>query len=71
MQEKLCDIKLYGTTNIWPKWQIVIPKEIRDKLNLNPGDSITILLKDDKYVGLVKNQDVRELIEYVNSMESN
>jgi AbrB family looped-hinge helix DNA binding protein len=71
MQEKLCDIKLYGTTNIWPKWQIVIPKEIRDKLDLNPGDSITILLKDDKYVGLVKNQDVRELIEYVNSMETN
>lgn len=71
MQEKLCDIKLYGTTNIWPKWQIVIPKEIRDKLDLNPGDSITILLKDDKYVGLVKNQDVRELIEYVNSMEAN
>ncbi|MFA5917361.1 MAG: AbrB/MazE/SpoVT family DNA-binding domain-containing protein [Candidatus Gracilibacteria bacterium] len=71
MQEKLCDIKLYGTTNIGPKGQIVIPKEIRDKLNLNPGDSITILLKDDKYVGLVKNQDVRELIEYVNSMESN
>ncbi len=70
MQEKLCDIKLYGTTNIWPKWQIVIPKEIRDKLNINPGDSMTILLKNDKYIGLVKNQDVNELIEFINSMKN-
>lgn len=62
-----CSIKLCWTTTIWPKWQIIIPKEIRDKLNLNPWDSITILLKDDKYIWIVKNDDLTELLEYVKS----
>ncbi len=65
---KNCDVsemKLYGTTTIWPKGQIVIPKDIRDKLWLNPGDSMTILLKNDKFIGLVRNQDISELMEYI------
>ncbi len=60
----MCEIKLYWTTLIWVKGQIVIPKDIRDKLKLNHGDSITILLKDDKFIGLVRNQDIKELLEY-------
>lgn len=60
-----CEIKLYGTTTIWAKWQIVIPKDIRDKLNLKAWDSMTILMKNDKFIGLVRNQDIRELMEYV------
>nr|MDD3720485.1 AbrB/MazE/SpoVT family DNA-binding domain-containing protein [Candidatus Gracilibacteria bacterium] len=59
------EIKLYGTTTIGPKGQLVIPKDIRDKLNLNPGDSMTIVLSDDKFIGLIRNQDIRELMEYL------
>lgn len=59
------EIKLYGTTTIWPKGQLVIPKDIRDKLNLNPGDSMTIVLSDDKFIWLIRNQDIRELMEYL------
>jgi len=65
MKEKKCNIKLYWTTNIWPKWQLVIPKEIRDKLELNTGDSMSIILKDDKFIWILRNKDVSELMEYI------
>ncbi|MDD3302892.1 MAG: AbrB/MazE/SpoVT family DNA-binding domain-containing protein [Candidatus Gracilibacteria bacterium] len=69
MDKELCDIKLFGTTNIGPKGQIVIPKELRDRLNLNPGDSVGIIVKNDKYIGLIKNQDIRDLMEYLSSLD--
>lgn len=65
--DKKCDIKLYWTTTIWTKWQIVIPKEIINMLNLNTWDSLSVLMKNDKFIWLVRNQDINELMEYVNS----
>jgi AbrB family looped-hinge helix DNA binding protein len=65
MKEKKCDIKLYWTTTIWPKWQLVIPKEIRDKLDLKAGDSMSIILKDDKFIWILRNKDISELMEYI------
>ena len=70
MEKHNCDMKLYGTTTIWAKWQIVIPKEIRDKLDLKTGDSISILLKNDKFIGLIRNNDLTELMEFIKQMES-
>lgn len=35
MKWKKCEMKLHGITNIWPKGQIVIPKDVRDMLGLN------------------------------------
>ncbi len=67
MKEKKCEIKLYWTVTVWPKWQLVIPKEIRNKLKIKPGDSITVLMKNDKFIGLVRNEDITELMEYVNN----
>lgn len=67
MKKNFCDIKLLWTVTIGPKWQIVIPKEIRDKLALESGDSMSVLLKDDKFIWLVRNKDLNELMEFVNS----
>lgn len=63
-------MKLYWTTNIWPKWQIVIPKEIRDRLDLKTGDSLSVLLKWDKFIGLIRNNDLMELMEFIKQMEN-
>lgn len=60
-------MKLHWTTTVWPKWQVVIPKEVRDLLNINPGDSITIVTKDNKAVAMIKNEDLKELFEYIKS----
>lgn len=65
------DIKLYWTANIGPKWQIVIPKEVRDILNIKPWDSMTIILKSNKVIWLIKNEDISLLLEYVNSYNNN
>ncbi|MDD2870695.1 MAG: AbrB/MazE/SpoVT family DNA-binding domain-containing protein [Candidatus Gracilibacteria bacterium] len=67
MKKNKCVIKLYGTTTIGPKGQVVIPKEVRNILNLNTGDSISVLIKDDKFIGMVKNEDISELMEYIES----
>lgn len=66
-----CDLKIVGMAQIWPKWQIVIPKDIRDKLSLNPWDNLVMILKDDKYIWLVKNEDINDLMSYLNSMKNN
>jgi AbrB family looped-hinge helix DNA binding protein len=63
----MIDLKVVATTTVWPKWQIVIPKEVRDKLNINPGDNMVVLMKNWKYVWLVKNDDIWELMKYITS----
>lgn len=60
-----CKMKLCGTTTIGPKGQIVIPKEAREVLGLNPGDSVTLVLKDDKALAVIKNENIQELFDYI------
>ena len=40
-----CDMKMYGSVTVGTKGQIVIPKEIREDLSINPGDTLMILTK--------------------------
>jgi AbrB family looped-hinge helix DNA binding protein len=67
MWKEKCKMKLHGTTTVWPKWQIVIPKEVRDILNISPWDSVALITKDDKAVAIIKNENIQELFEYMKS----
>jgi AbrB family looped-hinge helix DNA binding protein len=67
MLKKMINLKIVGTTSIWSRWQIVIPKEVRDKLDLKPWDNMVVLMKDDKYIGLIKNDNIWDLMKYVTS----
>lgn len=62
-----CKMKIHGTAIIWPKWQVVIPKEVRDLLWISPWDSLVIVTKDGKAVAMIKNEDITELFEYAKS----
>lgn len=64
-----CELKIVGVATVWPKGQIVIPKEIRSSLDIDTGDSFVVILKDSKYIGLVRNEDMSELMAYVKSEE--
>ncbi len=65
-----CDIKLCGVVTIGPKGQVVIPKEVRDTIGIDTGDSMAILVRDNKFIWLVKNEDVSELMEYINNTKT-
>lgn len=67
MKNEKCGLKIAWTATIGQKWQIVIPKEIRSLLNLDSGDSITFMIKDNKYLGIVSNENISEIINYINS----
>ena len=67
MLKKMIDLKVVWTTTVWPKWQIVIPKEVRNTLGINPWDNMVVLMKNWKYVWLVKNDDIWDLMKYITS----
>jgi len=60
---KIC--KLYGTTTIWSKGQIVIPKDARDALWLNPWDSVSFVVKDNDLIAVIPNDSMDALVEFV------
>ena len=41
-------ISLVGTVTVGPKGQVVIPVEVREKMNIAPGDKMIVLYADDK-----------------------
>lgn len=68
-------LKICGTVNLGPKWQIVIPKEVRDSIGITQWDSLIVLLKDNKFIALMKNDDLKELTnfleEQINDIKNN
>lgn len=67
MDNKHCNMKLFWIVTVWPKWQIVIPKDLREKLGLETWSTLAVILKDDKYMWFVKNEDMWELMKYIES----
>ena len=67
MLNKILDLKVVGTTSLWSRGQIVIPKEVRDTLGLKPWDNMVVLMKNDKYIWLVKNDNIWDLMKYIAS----
>lgn len=60
-------IKICWTWTIWQKWQIVIPKDIRISLNLHSWDRLTIFTKDNKFISMIKSDNLSELVDYAKS----
>lgn len=66
----ICDkhsLKILGVVTVGAKWQIVIPKEIRDTLHIVPGKKFIALLKDDKYLWFVNHEDMEDLKNYIDN----
>jgi len=55
--------KLYGTTKVGARGQVVIPAEARRDLNLKAGDQLLVLSKHSKALGLIKAGDLAEMVE--------
>lgn len=60
-------VKMHGKATVWPKSQIVIPKDVRELLNIKPGDDLMIISKGDMAIGMIKSDDVHKFLRYVHS----
>ena len=54
---------------ISPKYQIVIPKEIREELNLHPGEKIQAIIYNNRieYIPLKNIKNMRGILKGINT----
>jgi len=63
-----------GTTTISPKYQVVIPKDVREKLHLKSGQKMTVVTKGgvvylipekpfESFKGFLKGMDTKNIRE--------
>ena len=57
--------KYVGICKVGEKGQIVIPKEIRNMFDINPGDSVIILCDKKKGIALLKADVIDSLTDKV------
>jgi len=58
-----------ATITISPKFQVVIPKEIRQKLNLKPGQKLQVIQLGDRieFIVLKDIRDARGFLKGINT----
>jgi AbrB family looped-hinge helix DNA binding protein len=60
------DKKLYGTATVGTKGQVVIPSDAREELDIHTGDRLYVVGSPErKWVGFIKEEQLRELIEHI------
>ena len=57
--------KYIGVAKVGEKGQIVIPKEVREMFNINPGDSVVLLCDKEKGIALVKAEAIQDYADKV------
>ncbi len=57
------------TVTISPKFQVVIPKDIRNKLKLRPGQKVQAILYQDR-IELVPVRPVREMKGFLRGIDT-
>jgi AbrB family looped-hinge helix DNA binding protein len=57
-------VQLAGTVTIGPKGQVVIPVEVREQMNLQPGDKMIALYMPEKHaVGFMSEESMQVMID--------
>lgn len=60
------DKKLYGTTTVGTKGQVVIPSEVREKFNIKSGDRMYVVGSEQgKWIGLVHEEQMRAMLAHL------
>ncbi len=57
-----CGVKMHGSVTVGTKGQIVIPKDVRDMLEISEGDTLMTMTKYGKSVGFIKAEDMNDFI---------
>lgn len=66
MKDSLKHIQLVGTMTLGPKGQIVIPADVREKMDVKPGDKLVALyVPDKKSIGFVTEDAIQDMIDHM------
>jgi AbrB family looped-hinge helix DNA binding protein len=64
--------KLYGTTTVGTKGQIVIPSEAREELNIKSGDRLYVIGSVEVgVVGLLKEEALEKMMQHLTEQVEN
>ena len=55
-------MKIEWSASIGTKWQIVIPKNVREKFNLKPWNDLVVLSSDSAMI-LIKSEDLKDMMK--------
>jgi AbrB family looped-hinge helix DNA binding protein len=44
---------------------VVIPQDVRALLGINPGDTLMVITKNEKAIGMIKTDDMAEFMAYM------
>ena len=56
------EFKSYGMTTIGERGQVVIPKEIRQKLKIKAGDQFLVICRDNAIISFIKPEKFDKMI---------
>ena len=63
-------IDFWGTTSLGERGQIVIPAGARKALNLKKGDKLAVISKGNKFLGILKVDEIsKELKNLLSKLE--
>ena len=57
------------TVKISPKYQVVIPKDVRNAMNLKPGQQIQILQYQDR-IEMIPQKDISDMRGFLNGINT-
>lgn len=58
-----CGVKMHGSVTVGTKGQIVIPKDVRDMLDISEWDTLMTMTKYGKFVWFIKAEDMEDFID--------
>lgn len=61
------DMQFHGQVTVWTKGQVVIPKEVRKMLAIQPWDSLAVITKNWEAIGLVKSDNMQQMLNYLSA----
>ena len=62
----MLDLALHSMVTVGTKWQVVIPKDVREKLNIKPWDKLMTITKWNIAIGFIKSDKLPQVLEHLN-----